>query len=146
MTIENVGAYSPDTVYGQLTMPFINKPVTINAHTPFDKEEENIQTSFSQADFQKNIHNAKWNSVEKIRNIEAYEVDENLKIDIGLVEMSEFPPESPVPGFQASTLLEGSGLVYEALRNGYPADKAIVFGKAQQAYAQVANFGKQLVS
>ena len=53
MSIDISGPYSPDTIYGQLTMPFAEKPVHINSHTPYDEDE--AQTEFTQADFQKNL-------------------------------------------------------------------------------------------
>ena len=49
--------------------------------------------------------------------------------------MEDFPPKGGVEAFQASHLLDGSGVVFDAMKNGYAADKAIVFGKAQKAYA-----------
>ena len=47
MSTEAIGAYSPDTVYGQLTSPFTPQKIKINAHTPYDKVDENESKVFS---------------------------------------------------------------------------------------------------
>jgi len=137
MSIETVGAYSPDTIYGQLTMPFAEKPVHINSHTPYDKDVEE-QTEFSQADFQKNLQARVRIASKDIRDVASMEMVDNLTIDIGLVKMIDFPPESNVGTFQASNLLDGKGVVYEALRNGYSPDRAIVTGSAYKAYSKAS--------
>ena len=140
MNTEITGAYSPDTIYGQLTTPFLDKQFSINAHTPYDKTEDTKQ-SFSQTDFLKKVNNAKFQVSDDIREMKGMKLNEELKKDIGVVaEISEFPPKpSSVSSFQASTLLDGDNLVYQALRNGYPADRAIVIGKAHNAYANIIN-------
>ena len=140
MSIENTGAYSPDTIYGQLTTPFLDKQFSLNSHTPYDKTEETKQ-AFSQADFLKNVNNAKFQASDDIRELKAMELNEQLKMDIGVVvEVSEFPPKpSSVSSFQASTLRDGDNLVYQALKGGYSADKAIIVGKAHSAYSKIIN-------
>ena len=51
MSTEAIGAYSPDTVYGQLTSPFTPQKIKINAHTPYDKVDENESKVFSREYF-----------------------------------------------------------------------------------------------
>ena len=140
MNTENVGAYSPDIIYGQLTMPFINKPVKINSHTPYDKVE-NTQQSFSQADFQKNVNNNKWKTIEDIRDIKSMELNEQLSFDFSVTEKKDNASDA-VSAFQSSTLKDGTGIVYEALKNGYSSDKAIIAGKAYKTYSQMMEYEK----
>lgn len=138
MSIETVGAYSPDTVYGQLTMPFKEKPVHINSHTPYDKDVEE-QTNFTQADFQKNIQARVRIESKSIRDVASMEMVDSLTIDIGLAKMQDFPPKPTSIGtFQASNLLDGTGVVYNALQNGYTADRAIVTGNAYKSYSKAS--------
>ena len=138
MSIETVGAYSPDIVYGHLTMPFAEKPVHINSHTPYDADAEE-QTSFTQADFQKNIQSRVRVESKAIRDVASMEMVDDLTIDIGLAPMNEFPPTPKNIGtFQASNILDGTGVVYTALRNGYTPDKAIVTGNAYKSYSQAS--------
>ena len=54
MSIESVAPYSPTTVYGQLTSPFIVPRVKINAHTPYDKDSGKKSEVFSRANFEEN--------------------------------------------------------------------------------------------
>ena len=131
MSIDISGPYSPDTIYGQLTMPFVDKPVHINAHTPLD--EESGKTVLTKNSFYNNLSDSKV-SIEEIRDMDALELDESLKTDIGIKVAAKFPPENALPAFQSSSYLEGSGVVYSALQNGYPADRAIVIGHAFHAY------------
>ena len=116
MSIESVGAYSPDTIYGQLTMPFKNKPVHINAHTPLDAENGN--TVLTRNSFYNNQSEGKV-SIEDIRNIKSLELDDSLKVDIGIKVAKDFPPEPNVGVFQQSTYTKGNGVVFDALKNGY---------------------------
>ena len=51
MSTEAIGTYSPDTVYGQLTSPFTPQKIKINAHTPYDKVDENESKVFSREYF-----------------------------------------------------------------------------------------------
>ena len=52
METNSIGAYSPDVVYGQLSAPFMPKTITVNAHTPLDKENaEEGDVSYSQSSF-----------------------------------------------------------------------------------------------
>ena len=138
MSIESVGAYSPDTIYGQLTMPFKNKPVHINAHTPLDAESGN--TVFTRKSFYNNQSEGKV-SIEDIRNIKSLELDESLKVDIGIKVAKEFPPEPGVGVFQQSTYTKGNGVVFDALKNGYTGSEAITIGNAHKAYKNATSLG-----
>ena len=139
MSIENIGAYSPDIVYGQLTTPFLDKQISINAHTPFDKEKE-VQQAFSKADFEKNISGKSFPTFEEMTTFQTQEQFTGVKN-----ELFEFPPKMPeVSSFQASKTNESSGWVYEAIKNGYSPSKAITVGKAQSAYAKILNQEKSL--
>ena len=51
MSTESIAPYSPNTVYGQLTSPFTPKQITINAHTPYDKVDENESKAYSRDSF-----------------------------------------------------------------------------------------------
>ena len=142
MSIESVGAYSPDTIYGQLTMPFTIKPVQINAHTPLDEEE--TETVITRNKFYNNLPQMQV-SIDEIRDMKALELDESLKTDIGIKLAQEFPPKPTVGVFQSSAYLDESGVVFNALQNGYPADRAIVIGKANSSYKNAMNFGSKPV-
>ena len=45
------GAYSPKTVYGQLTSPFIPKQLIINAHNPILDAEDSESKALTLKDF-----------------------------------------------------------------------------------------------
>ena len=138
MSIESVGAYSPDTIYGQLTMPFKNKPVHINAHTPLDAENGN--TVLTRNSFYNNQSEGKV-SIEDIRNIKSLELDDSLKVDIGIKVAKDFPPEPGVGVFQQSTYTKGNGVVFDALKNGYTGSVAITIGNAYKAYKSAVSLG-----
>ncbi len=133
MSIEISG--DNDRIFSRNPMNYETPLVQINAHTPLD-DPDKLQTKFTQADFQKNLQSySARTSIDEIREMDALKLDEALIVDIGIKKMEEFPPKGEVEAFQASHLLDGSGVVFDAMKNGYAADKAIVFGKAQKAYA-----------
>lgn len=142
MSIESVGAYSPDTIYGQLTMPFTNKPVHINAHTPLDKEETN--TVLTRNSFYNNQSEGKV-SIEEIKDMKSLELNDNLKVDIGIKVAKEFPPEPKVGVFQQSAYTKGTGVVFDALKNGYTGSEAITIGNAYRAYKNAVTLGSNPV-
>lgn len=142
MSIESVGAYSPNTVYGQLTMPFTNKPVHINAHTPLD--EENGNTVLTRKSFYNNQSQGMV-SIEDIRDIQSLKLDDSLKVDIGIKMLEDFPPEPGVGVFQQSIYTGGSGVVFDALKSGYTGNQAITFGNAHTAYKNAMTFGNNPV-
>lgn len=144
MNIDTSGGYSPDKIYGQLTMPFLNKPVTINAHTPYDNANNTAQ-AVSKSNFYNN-KSEMMVSIEKIRKSKGIELDESLKTDIGIKEPVEFPPESPVNSFNVSRYNDGKGVVYNALKNGYSASQSIVIGNAFKAYGKAATSNQNPVT
>ena len=134
MSIESLGAYSPNTIYGQLTMPFSNKPVTINSHTPYDEEDDDVvltRNSFYNNNSKMQV------SIEEIREMKGLELDDKIVTKVG-TEVKEFPPKNTIPSFQLSSYTSGSGVVFEALQNGYTGKTAIVVGKAFEAYQNAA--------
>lgn len=138
MSIEQIGAYSPDTVYGQLTMPFLDKPVHINAHTPLDEEGDVV---LNRGSFYNNLTQGKV-SVEEIRAMGSLELDDSLKVDIGIKVAKDFPPEPNVEVFQASAYTKGSGVVNEALKLGYTGMEALKFGNAYNSYRNAMVLGE----
>ena len=141
MSIENIGAYSPDIVYGQLTTPFLDKQFTLNAHTPYDKVDDAKKT-FSQSDFSINMGTTKWQVIEDIRDMKANPFKDQQS-HATENETPEFPPKS-ISSFQVSTLNNDSELVYKALKGGYTAKQAIAVGKAHSAYFKIINQDKNL--
>ena len=136
MSIESIGAYSPNTIYGELTRPFQGtneKPVVINSHTEFDKEEGD--TVLTKNSFYNNQSKMQV-SIEDIREMKGLELNEGIVTKVGPEALKEFPPKNELPSFQLSTFKNGSGVVFEALQNGYTANNAIVVGKAHEAYSK----------
>ena len=142
MSIESVGAYSKDTIYGQLTMPFTNKPVHINAHTPLDDEDGNVV--LTKKSFYNNQSEGQV-SIKDIRDMKSLELDESLKVDIGIKVAQDFPPKPNVEVFQQSAYTKGSGVVFSALKNGYTGSEAITIGNAYSAYRNAATLGNNPV-
>lgn len=134
MNTEAIAPYSPNTVYGQLTSPFTPKQVKINAHTPYDKVDENESKAFSRESFKA-----------KPQAKMIYELPENDdKKD------SDYPPKFSnseekdtkdktvdVSTFQASTI-SSKDIVSNSLKHGYTTDQAIAVTKAQKAYKNSA--------
>lgn len=139
MSIEQIQPYSPDTVYGHLTMPFLDKPVHINAHTPLDEEDEN--TVLNRGSFYNNLTQGKV-SVEDIRDVASLKLDDSLKVDIGIKLAQDFPPEPSVAVFQASKYTNGTGVVNDALKMGYTGQEAIKFGHAYNSYRNAMVVGE----
>ncbi len=139
MNIDTTGAYSKDKIYGQLTMPFANKPVVINAHTPYDNENSN--SAVSRADFLKNSQVQNRYTIKDILENNGIKLDDSLKTDIGIVEMKEFPPESGLATFNLTNLQNNSDVALNAIKNGYMPDRSIVVAKAYRAYNTVNNHG-----
>lgn len=135
MSIESIGAYSPSTIYGELTRPFLGtneKPVVINSHTELDEEEG--ETVLTKNSFYNNQSKMQV-SIEDIREMKGLELNEGIVTKVGPEVVQEFPPKDELPSFQLSTFQNGSGVVFEALKNGYTATNAVVVGKAHEAYA-----------
>ncbi len=142
MSIDVSGVYSPTKVYGQLTMPFINKPVHINAHTPLDEDAGDVV--LNRGSFYNNLSSSIV-SIEDIRDMATLELNDSLKTDIGIVEAQDFPPKPNVEVFQSSVYTEGSGVVFNALQNGYSASKAINIGNAYKSYRNAMQLGNNPV-
>mgnify|MGYP006988900638 CR=1 FL=1 len=144
MSIEAAGAYSPDIIYGQLTMPFANKPTSVNAHTSYDKTEEDENTTGvmpTKAISSGDLYNNKSRmlaSVQEIRNTRGIDLNKNLLSKIEMPEWVEFPPESPVDLFRLSSFNKKSNIIYDAVQNGYSTDEAVAISKAHVAYATAA--------
>ena len=132
----SIGVYSPDTVYGQLTMPFFNKPVTINAHTEFDEEGEE-QTVLTKDKFYNNKSKMQV-SIEDIRDMKGLELDENIAIKVGPEYEANILANNAIPSFQLSNYTKGSGVVIDALQKQYTVDKAVLSGQAFNAYNSVS--------
>ena len=140
MNIENTGTDSTKLTFGQgLAMPFLDRQITINAHV--EGEVNEMQNAYSKSDFRNNVRDKKWQVAEDVRDVKAMEMNEELSREVDVIAefSSNIQQNTKVSYFQSSTLLDGSGLVYEALRNGYPADRAIVVGKAQESYSKILN-------
>jgi hypothetical protein len=135
MSIESIGVYSPNTIYGELTRPFVGeneKPVIINSHTEFD--EEAVETVLTKDSFYNNQSKMQV-SIEDIREMKGLELNEGIVSKVGPEVVQDFSSKNEVPAFQLSTFKNGTGVVFEALKNGYTANNAVVFGKAHEAYA-----------
>ena len=138
MSIESIGVYSPDTIYGQLTRPFqgkSEKPVAINSHTEYDEvgEKETVLTKNSFYNNQSKMQV----SIEDIREIKGLELDD-IVTKVGPEFKTDYFSENLIPAFQLSTYSTGTGVVFEALQNGYTANQAIVVSKAHDAYQNAA--------
>lgn len=134
MSTEAISAYSPDTVYGQLTSPFTPKQITINAHTPYDKVDENESKVFSREHF-KGKPQAKmiYELPEKENNFDASKY--TPKTDSESDTKNTTPVE--VSAFQASNV-SSKDMVQNALKRGYSTTEAVAVTKAQNAYKKSA--------
>ena len=134
MDIETVGAYSPTTVYGQLTSPFVPKNITINAHTPYDTEDENAATT-SLSNYLENHPRTKLLKGSVQKSVDGVGYNKNpYKVKTGReVSKDTFPPEYGVSYFSASTL-SSKDIVSGAIKKGYTAEQAATISKAKKAY------------
>lgn len=117
MDTEAVTPYSPTTVYGQLSSPFLVKSVSINAHTSDEAVVDDVQT-FSRDYFTDGSARFKYaasyspSSIASIQNA------------------------GGIHSFSASS---GSGdIVKTALNSGYSANEAITISNAKAAYSRSA--------
>ena len=118
-------------------MPFLNKPVTINSHTEYDEDVED-STVMSKESFYNNKSKMQV-SIEEIREMKGIQLDDKIFTKVGPEVPTEFPPKyENIASFQLSNFQSGTGVVYEALQNGYTPNNAIVVGKAHQAYQNAA--------
>ncbi|OLA72834.1 MAG: hypothetical protein BHW62_08265 [Acinetobacter sp. CAG:196_36_41] len=127
MSIEGLSPYSPTTVYGQLTSPFTPKTITINSHTPYDKVDNDNETSsevFSRTYFEgkpqaRNVYG-------NVSTQSAYENDlasEKMPLDVTPFSSSE---------------LSSTDIVKSSLKKGYDTREAIVIQNANSAYQKSA--------
>ena len=151
MSTDAIGAYSKDTVYGQLTAPFIYENnnrnayrIHINAHTPLDEPQEEKAVSLN--DFRQNV------STDRLFKIEDFVETEVLgmkseAVTQGLVHTinNEFPPKN-VSSFSASELSK-SDIVKGAIKSGYKPHQAILMARANAEYSKnIANPGSNVVN
>lgn len=137
MNTEAVGAYSPTTIYGQLTSPFVPKSITINAHTSFDNMDDAEGVTFSKEDFQGKPQ--AWMKISIDTDLEEFGLSDNYKTvansdnqnNSGQVVVSS----NKVSGFSKSNL-SSKDIVNSSLKKGYSTSEAIVISKAQQAYSR----------
>ena len=131
MDSNTIGAYSPDIVYGQLTYPFTPKNVSINAHTPYDKEDESGEKAVSLKNF---VHDAPKSKYASMSNDKyQFGLDTNYKpSQLETPEEYEFPPKG-INNFSKSKL-SSKDIVKGAIDRGYSADQAITVVKARNAY------------
>lgn len=134
MSIEGLAPYSPTTVYGQLTSPFTPKTITINSHTPYDKVDNDNETSsevFSRTYFEgkpqaRNVYG-------NVSTQSAYENDlAKLSDDLA----SEKMPLDVTPF--SSSELSSTDIVKSSLKKGYDTREAIVIQNANSAYQKSA--------
>lgn len=117
METQAVTPYSPTTVYGQLSSPFIVKSVSINAHTANEAVVEDVGT-FSRDYFTEGSARFKYAASYSPSSI------------------ASIQSENGIHSFSASS---GSGdIVKTALNSGYSANEAITVSNAKAAYSRSA--------
>ena len=117
METEAVQPYSPTTIYGQLSSPFIEKGISINAHTDDEAVVDDVET-FSRDYFTDGSARFKYAA--------SYS-----PASIGSIQSS-----NGVHSFSASS--NSGDIVKNALNSGYTADEAIVISNAKAAYSRSA--------
>ena len=130
MSIEAIGGYSPDIVYGNLTYPFTPKNITINAHTPFDSDKDTEAKAVTYNNFRRytklktKLYDHKDDDYTVGIKIPSSNEDENKDIDLS----------ASVNGFSASKY-SAKDIVNGAIKRGYSAQQAAAIYKAQKAYS-----------
>ena len=131
MSIESTGGYSPDKVYGQLTSPFINKMVHINAHPSSEKTDNSETVSLS------NFIPTKASARVDVAEISAAGASKAKEINEG-----KFPPDpNETDGANKLTDFSSKKIVDGALKKGYSAREAIVIKNAAVSYANASKIG-----
>ena len=131
MEIETSGTYSSEKIYGQLSYPFLQTGIKINAHTPLDKEEDDEATSVSFKDFHAKQPTFKYER--QVGETNTVGLESNYKpstVSVG-TEPPEFPPKN-VRAFSVST--SNKDIVQTGLSSGLTYDQAYVRVQAQKAY------------
>lgn len=133
MSIEVSGAYSPDKVYGNLTSPFLNKMVHINAHPSSEQKDEDDAAVVSLSNFRPDKASARVdvNKIAAIGTSKAKEINEG-----------SFPPD-PAEDDGKVQLADVSSkkIVNGALQRGYSAQESIVIKHAVNAYESASKVG-----
>ena len=133
MEPEAIAPYSPTTIYGQLTSPFTPKAVTINAHTPFDKVDEEEQPQvFSREYFQ---GRPQTRIVYELPQTEI-NIDFSRYVPSSEETKREYTPQE-VAAFSASSI-SSSDIVQQSLQRGYSPEQAVAVRNAQEAYKKSA--------
>ena len=134
MSTEAIGAYSPDTVYGQLTSPFTPQKIKINAHTPYDKVDEDESKVYSRTHF-KGKPQAKmiYELPESDNKFDASKYAQKTDSESDTKNTAQIE----VSAFQASKT-SSKDLVQNSLKRGYSTTEAVAVTKAQNAYRNSA--------
>ena len=136
MSTEPIGPYSPTTIYGQLTSPFTPKQVTINAHTPFDKVDEDSQRGVYSRDYFQPREQARI-IYEMPETTPAHDSRLNVKTDKENAENTSMQKPQSVSSFSASSI-GSDDIVHNSLKHGYTTEQAIIIKNAQDAYKRSA--------
>lgn len=132
MNVEQAAGYSPDKIYGQLTSPFLNKMVHINAHPSAEQADDSAAT-VSLSNFIPTKASARVNvsEITSIGSAKAQEINEG-----------SFPPDpSDTTSSHRLTDFSSSNIVSGALKKGYSAKEAIVISNAAKSYANASRIG-----
>ena len=141
MSTESISAYSRDNVYGQLTSPFTPKQIKINAHTPYDKVDEDEPKVFSRDHF-KSKPQAKmiYELPEDSNSVNFNNKEFPPKFDNNNTDTTKDAEEKTtidVTTFQASKA-SSKDIVKNSLKHGYTPEQAVAINKAQEAYKKSA--------
>lgn len=130
MDTEAIGAYSPTTVYGQLTSPFTPQKVSINSHTPYDKVDENSESkAVSREDFHKH-------KPAKLKfELPEQEEDKQQKQQISGSETETKDYSKDITPFSISSATS-SDIINNSLKHGYTATEALAIKDAHKAYTE----------
>ena len=132
MDMDVTGAYSPTVVYGQLTSPFVPKNISMNAHTPYDKEEDEAKVSLGNYLESRPSLKLKDKVIHKNYTGVGYSKKGYELLNYEEKE-DKFPPDLGVSGFSASNL-SSKDIVSGAIKKGYTAEQAATISKAKKAY------------
>ena len=138
MEPEAIAPYSPTTIYGQLTSPFTPKQITINAHTPYDKIDEEEQSRVFSREYFQGKPQAKmvYELPEKDDFVYGLKYEnQTQKNDSSETEKDNKPIE--LAAFSASRA-SSKDIVHNSLKYGYSPSEAIAIRDAQNAYKNSA--------
>lgn len=134
MSIEGLSPYSPTTVYGQLTSPFIHKAITINSHTPFDDVDNEHEASSDV--YSREYFDGKPQARSVYGRVSA---DSAYERDLAKIseEITSEKVSLDVSSFSSSEL-SSTDIVKSSLKKGYDTKEAIVIQNANYAYRRSA--------